>query len=297
MLQRIHSQLRRLSPRARLALAVLLTGAVAVLDLVSGSDLSLTLFYLIPIGGLAWYNGERAAQLLTVISAFCWLADGLVGTFHPGIAAWNTAIRTGFVLIVVLLIAQLRQAYELQRTLAGHDSLTGLANFRTLSAALGQQLTPSGPGAWGLTVAYLDLDDFKQVNDRLGHAAGNTVLLAVADAIRSSLRAGDLSARVGGDEFVVVLTNCDAPQACNVLERLRTTIQARSDAEHWGISASIGAVCLSASSAPEQVDSVLQRADAALYRAKFAGKNRVLIEPWHEPAAPGKARIEQSVGG
>jgi hypothetical protein len=147
MLQRIHGQLRRLSPRARLALAVLLTGAVAVLDLVSGSDLSLTLFYLIPIGGLAWYNGERAAQLLTIISAFCWLADGLVGTFHPGIAAWNTAIRTGFVLIVVLLITQLRQAYELQRTLAGHDSLTGLANFRTLSAALGHQLTPSGPGA------------------------------------------------------------------------------------------------------------------------------------------------------
>jgi diguanylate cyclase (GGDEF)-like protein len=294
MLQGIHSRLRRLSPRARLALAVLLTGAVAVLDLTSGSDISFALLYLLPLGGLAWYNGERVARLLTAVCALSWLADGLVGAFHPGVAIWNTAIRTAFFLIIILLIGRLRQAYELQRTLAGHDSLTGLANFRTLSVALGQRLTPRRLDDGVLTVAYLDLDNFKQVNDRLGHAAGNTVLLMVADAIRSTLRADDLSARVGGDEFVVVLSDCDEPDARSVLERLRAAIQAYSDAEYLGISVSIGAICLAAY--PEQVDTVLQRADAALYRAKSAGKNRIVIEARQEVAAPSGAHIAQGIG-
>jgi diguanylate cyclase (GGDEF)-like protein len=294
MLHGLHSRLRRLSPRVRLALAVLLTGALAVGDLASGSELSFALLYLIPLGGLAWYNGQRGARLLTAVSALGWLADGLIGAFHLGVAIWNTAIRTGFFLIVIMLIGRLRQAYELQRTLAGHDSLTGLANFRTLSTALGQRLTPRRLGDGLLTVAYLDLDNFKQVNDRLGHAAGNTVLLMVADAIRSTLRADDLSARVGGDEFVVVLTDCDEPLARSVLERLRAAIQARSDADRLGISASIGAVCLAAY--PEQVDTVLQRADAALYRAKLAGKNCIVVEPWHEQAKPGGTRAEQRIG-
>lgn len=100
MLQRIHSRLRRLAPRARLALAVLLTGAVAILDLTSGSDISFALLYLLPLGGLAWYNGEWAARLLTTVSSLGWLADGLIGAFHPVVAIWNTAIRTGFFLIV-----------------------------------------------------------------------------------------------------------------------------------------------------------------------------------------------------
>lgn len=142
-----------------------------------------------------------------------------------------------------------------------------------------------------LTVAYLD--NFKQVNDRLGHAAGNTVLLSVADAIRSTLRADDLSARVGGDEFVVVLGDCDEPLARSVLERLRAAIQARSDSEHWDISVSIGAVCLT--TYPEQVDTALQRADAALYRAKLAGKNCIVVESWQQAAPDGEC-IEQSVG-
>jgi diguanylate cyclase (GGDEF)-like protein len=272
-------------------LALLLTAVLAALDLVSGPDLSLSLFYLLPIGGLAWYNGARAACLLTAASAIWWLADGLIGTLHPGVAVWNMLIRAGFFLIVVLLISRLSLAYDAQRTLAGHDPLTGLANLRSLRAALEHYLSRARPPTELLTVAYLDLDNFKQVNDRLGHAAGDAALQTVAEAIRATLRAGDLSARIGGDEFVVVLTGCDEPRAREVLERLQSKVQACSKAAGWGVAVSIGAVCLAHSPRPSQAAAVLDLADAAMYRGKAQGKGRIVVEPW-----PGQAMADDAHG-
>lgn len=280
MLHRTHTRLNRCSPRLRLLLAVLLTSAVTLLDLVSGPDLSFSLFYLLPIGGLAWYDGARAARLLVALSAFGWLADGLLGTLHPGVAIWNTAIRAGFFLLVIVLLARLHDAYELQRSLADRDPLTGLANLRALRAGFSRQITLASLAPSAMTLAYLDLDNFKQVNDRLGHAAGDAALHAVAGTIRALLRAGDLSARVGGDEFVLVLAGCDEAYSHEVLRRLRDGIQQRSVAEQWGISVSIGAVCLEQPPGPELIDAVLQRADTLMYRAKTMGKNRIVVEHW-----------------
>lgn len=280
MLQGINYRLQGQSRRSRFLIALALTCFVAALDLLSGPDLSLSLFYLLPIGGLAWYDGRPTARALTILSALWWLADGLWGALHPGIAFWNAVIRLGFFLCVVLLIAQLRQAYLEQQTLAERDPLTGLANLRALSAALGQQLTPGRLPAEALTIAYLDLDNFKQVNDRFGHAAGDEALHTVATAIRTTLRTSDISARIGGDEFVVVLAGCDQLRAQEVLERLRDVVHRRSDAETWGISVSIGAVCLAQPPGPALLDVILQRADAMMYQAKLSGKNRIVVEAW-----------------
>jgi diguanylate cyclase (GGDEF)-like protein len=129
------------------------------------------------------------------------------------------------------------------------------------------------------TVALLDLDDFKQINDRYGHAAGDTVLRAVADGINSALRATDLSARWGGEEFAIALPGADVEQAVIVSQRVRVAIAGlrvgTEASQRLTCTASIGVA--GRGDAEETLDELFSRADRAMYRAKASGKNRVML--------------------
>jgi diguanylate cyclase (GGDEF)-like protein len=164
------------------------------------------------------------------------------------------------------LLDQLRVAAE-------SDGLTGLANRRTFDAALAAELARA-EGTFA--VAIIDLDYFKRVNDTLGHLVGDEVLRRTAATLRTASRAGDLTARYGGEEFAMVVPDVDRMEAAEVGERIRSAI-AGSGGEP-PITCSIGIAIW-----PEDgssAESVLSAADQALYRAKQAGRNRVVV---HEP--------------
>ncbi|WP_439574687.1 diguanylate cyclase [Phreatobacter sp.] len=165
------------------------------------------------------------------------------------------------------------------RYLARHDALTGLTNRTGLIQALEERLAgrPGEPGA-RLAVLYLDLDGFKQVNDRFGHAAGDAVLRVVAERLNAVARAGDVTARIGGDEFVLIADEVDAAGALAMGERLIGRI-ATTYALGGGASASIG-VSVGIACAPDHgacVSELLALADAALYLAKAKGKSRCAV--------------------
>ena len=155
---------------------------------------------------------------------------------------------------------------ELQRR-ADHDPLTGLANrellFRQLQVVLGQRHRV------GVAVAFLDLDRFKGINDRYGHQAGDQLLLHVADRLRASIRRGDVAARIGGDEFVVVGEADDVDDAQLLGRRLRESIgdHCTLDGLTLPIAASVGIAYVAPGEHPSP-DEVLSRADAAMYRNK-----------------------------
>ena len=121
----------------------------------------------------------------------------------------------------------------------------------------------------------LDLDHFKQVNDTLGHQAGDAVLVATARRMANAVRDGDLVARVGGDEFAILVSPCDGDALTDVCERLRRSVAAAPDHERHGTTASIGAVRVVGPATTW--DEVYEQADAALYRAKQAGRDRVML--------------------
>jgi diguanylate cyclase (GGDEF)-like protein len=155
---------------------------------------------------------------------------------------------------------------------ATHDALTGLPNRRALDVALAEWVT-SRPHAFAC--ALIDVDHFKRVNDRWSHQVGDQVLAHIAAILRGALRASDRAARYGGEEFVLLLDGVDAMSAAEVCERVRDTVRAHS----WhdllpdgGITISIG---VAQHHADEVVPDLLGRADAALYRAKAAGRDRV----------------------
>ena len=175
-------------------------------------------------------------------------------------------------------VAQLTAARDRADDLAGHDPLTGLLNRRGLRAALlaaSDDGTVAGIGATGAVL--LDVDHFKAVNDTLGHDAGDAVLVRVAAVLTATARPGDLVARVGGEEFLVVTTGPDPREAARLGERLRAAVAADGNGPSVTVSAGV-AFCPPGPGVPCLVDELQTRADRLLYRAKSTGRDRVCVE-------------------
>ncbi|WP_101926884.1 MULTISPECIES: GGDEF domain-containing protein [Luteimonas] len=185
---------------------------------------------------------------------------------------------------LILVLATARAARYAEREMASArlsamtDPLTGLPNRAQLDAGAAQLLDSSTSGAQALSVLFVDLDYFKQVNDRFGHDVGDACLQAMAGILRRHVRASDLVARYGGEEFVLVLAGADTASALRVAESLRTVVETEGrevGGREVGLTVSIGV----ATRRPgDDVASLFKRADAVLYRAKHAGRNRIVLD-------------------
>ena len=173
------------------------------------------------------------------------------------------------------------KAVEAQlRDLAERDALTGLLNRRRLEAELGRESARIRRHGRAACVLMIDLDGFKDVNDRYGHPAGDRVLRAVADVLVHTLRATDVAARIGGDEFAVVLPETDLTQAWHVATRLAEAVRRCARVGDVQVTASIGVAAVSGAADVDHarsIDQALAEADSAMYRAKTAGKNGVEV--------------------
>jgi diguanylate cyclase (GGDEF)-like protein len=257
------------------ALGLALVGGIALFDHWTGPDLSFGVFYFLPIAAVAWWGGFAHGLLLSVAAAAAWHAvDTLDGSaLSPAVRTWNDLIRFGVFVISSSLLTRLRVAMLHERLLARTDPLTGAANARTFYEALGAEARWSREVGRPLTLAYLDLDNFKQLNDRLGHSAGDLALRHLALAIRRGIRTVDILARLGGDEFALLLPETDSAAAMQVLTRIHQLLTQEMAGEGWAVTASVGAATFL--QPPVDVDLMLRRVDSLMYTVKRRGKNRV----------------------
>ncbi len=175
------------------------------------------------------------------------------------------------------LADQLAHANEELAKLAATDSLTRLPNRRAFDEALVRDLARNDRGVAGFSVILIDIDHFKRVNDTHGHPAGDAVLVSVADALRRTLRAGDIAARYGGEEFAVIAAGCNLEGGRAAAERIRAEIERTVAATPVGtlsVTASLGVAEMRDADRPRGED-LVKRADRALYAAKAAGRNTV----------------------
>jgi len=269
----------RRRPATVALLALVLFTAVFLLDWLSGNELSFSIFYLAPIGMVSWYAGRGPGFAMAIISALGWYsADrwGGSGDAVDIVAIWNGMVRFGFFVIVNHLLATVRGRLTDQEHLASSDPLTGLLNKRAFQACTARELARARRYHHPVSVAFVDLDGFKQVNDQMGHATGDLVLQAVAGVLRQNTRRSDIVTRIGGDEFAVVFPETDEHAAPQATQKLLDRGHEIFGSSGWPVSMSIGLVTFR--TAPEGVEQLLRRADEAMYRAKSAGKSRIVHE-------------------
>ncbi len=269
-----------------LTMGAALLALIAVLDLLTGYELAFSLFYLLPIALVAWFTGWRAGLLTALFGAVAWfLADYWSGHSysHPIFFFWNTLIRLGFFLVVALLLARLRTALETARKLSQSDPLTGAANTRYFYQVFETEIERARRSGHPLTIAYLDLDNFKTVNDTEGHHAGDRALTKVVETVNANLRQSDLFARVGGDEFILLLAETGQEGAQSAMTKIERCLLQEMERLGLPITFSVGVVTLT--HIPSALDEIIRHADNLMYVAKREGKNRVkyCIDPNRNP--------------
>lgn len=260
-----------------LLLSILLVGIFGAIDHFTGSELSFSVFYTLPLGMATWFAGTGAGILISVIAALTWLAADIGGGneySHAVIPLWNSMVRLAFFGIITALLAIIRKRLERERTLAHTDYLTGLKNSRAFFEQVESEAARSRRSGRPLTIAYFDLDNFKEVNDSRGHDAGDDALRLIASTIRSSLRLSDVASRLGGDEFAGLFPETDRDGAEAILENLSEALGKCMKELKLPVTFSIGAVTF-----VRPLDSardMIRAVDQLMYEVKKKGKNNML---------------------
>lgn len=260
-------------------LSFLLTVLLGLIDYITGPEIGFSIFYLLPIALVTWFTGILWGVAISFVASTVWfLADSLGGhTYsHPAIGYWAANMRLGYFLIVSYLMGTMKNLFSATRQLASTDYLTGITNSRSFYQLATAELARARRYNHPLTVAYIDLDDFKKINDLFGHSTGDSVLHSIAQTIKQNIRPGDLLGRLGGDEFAVLLPKTDSETAKLVLERLRNNLLERMRINRWSVTFSIGAITYIA--LPEEVEDLIIKADLLMYSVKNSGKNMVKYE-------------------
>jgi diguanylate cyclase (GGDEF)-like protein len=250
---------------------------VGIGDYITGADISFSAFYLLPVVLAGSSGGRRVGLPIAVTTAVMWFAADFHGRPQPYetllVPIWNAGVRFLVFVLVVALLDALKTSIAHERNLSREDSLSGLPNSRAFYEVAELERRRLARSGDPLTLAYLDIDDFKIVNDTLGHSAGDEVLRATAQTLQASVRDVDLVGRLGGDEFAILLPGTDAEGASIVLGRLHESLQRDAARHGWPIGYSIGSVTYTA--APASVDLMVSRTDRLMYEVKRAGKNAV----------------------
>lgn len=256
--------------------AAALVVILAAVDHLTGIEITLSLFYVVPVLIATWYGGLWAGVALSILSAVSWdIANRLAGEAysHPLIPYWNDISRLTVLLVISVLLTKLKGALERERALSRADPLTGVVNARAFRENAHDELARARRHRRPLTIVFVDLDDFKQVNDRFGHAAGDAVLRAVAGTLARSVRDTDRVGRLGGDEFAVLLPETDCEAAAAAIAHLQERLRSEMEANGWAVTCSLGA--RSYSQAPQSAEELIGSADVLMYASKQKGKNRL----------------------
>jgi diguanylate cyclase (GGDEF)-like protein len=271
-------------PAGPIALGLLTVAVIGLLDWASGWELSLSLFYALPIFVVSSRSGAAAGVAIASAASLAWaLSDAYAGRSYstPWLPWWNVVTRLGFFLIVVVLSAT-RSALEDERERARTDGLTGILNRDGFLELARREVERSRRYGHTLSLAYIDCDNFKAVNDSGGHAAGNALLRRVARTLTGSLRAIDVAGRLGGDEFALLMAETGPDQAREVANRVRESLLAAMRRRGWPVTFSLGVVTFRPP--PPAVETILRRADELMYEAKGAGKDNIA----HRVEEPGE---------
>ncbi len=269
----------------KLSLIALSLAIVSALDFSTGYYLSFSVFYLMPVFLTSWGFGKRYGIVAAALAALVWVVIGYFTapvTFGMEVNVWNFLIRFSFLFLVAWVLAEIHDRTDSEETLADTDPLTRLFNKRHFRERLEEVFYRAKRYNHPISIAYLDLDNFKPVNDMFGHTVGDRVLCTVAEKILASARKTDLVARLGGDEFVIVLPETAYDGAGAAFRKTQNEVNLAMKANGWDVTMSVGALTFTV--LPENPGMLIVEADALMYDVKRSGKNNIMHQRRDGPA-------------
>ena len=242
----------------------------------TGYEVSFSLFYLAPVSLATWSISKRWGLLISTFSAITWLiADISSGLLYSNtiIYFWNTLIRFGFFIIVTLLVSALKMEFSKGQELTRIDYVTEAVSIRYFYELAQKEINRSKRYSHPLTFAYIDIDNFKGINDQYGHSVGDKVLRTLVSTIKRQIRNTDTIARLGGDEFILMLPETNQEQARALIPRINQGLVDEKQHLTGFITISIGVVTFT--DFVKSVDDMVKIADEVMYSVKLKGKNGV----------------------
>ncbi len=273
-----------------LLFGIFLVGAVGLIDFFAGPMFSFLPFYLLPVALTTWYVGRRAGLALTLAGVSLWALNYIAARpvgWDSLAAYWNIGMQVIIFTVVAVTLSKMRQALNNERELARTDPVTGVANWRAFYERVEQTIFYARRYKTPFTGVYMDVDNFKAVNDHFGHSTGDFCLRVVADTLLENTRATDLVARIAGDEFAVLMPETSPEQARAVIGRLGENLLAAMERNGWPATFSIGVATYLAP--PDTADSLIKASDDLMYSVKNGGKNGIRYAVYGGPSQPGSA--------
>lgn len=273
-----------LPPRKAWAWTIFTFATLAIVDYATGPKIWLGSFYLLVICLASGSLGARAGFLVGLATVVISIVVNGLSFFEAGSGlAWNIIMRLLTVITVVALVGGFRRSIGRERLQARTDPLTGALTRQAFLDGISRMTTDSRRRGTAI-LAYIDLDEFKQVNDLHGHAAGDTVLRAFAHAVHAALMPADRFARVGGDEFLLLLPVDETPTSDRITGQLHERLGTIVTGLPYPVTCSIGAVLLDVGTA-DAMEADIERADRLMYEVKRIGGNAMRIAVEDAPSA------------
>ncbi len=261
----------------RLSILFFLTiPSIGLVDYYTGPFISFSLIYILPVSALAWLNSRPSTVLASIITALTWvIVDFKSSRFPFSILSytWNFSSRIIVLMIIATLISALRRALLHAHHLSRRDSLTNALNYRGFIELAEREIYRSTRSNEAMTIIYLDVDDFKAINDALGHKVGDGLLVSIVDVMHRTTRKSDLVARLGGDEFVILLPDTGQEAARSTVTKIRKSLLDLKAGPNWPITFSMGV--LTYVEMPKSLDAMVGMADQLMYTIKVKSKNGI----------------------
>lgn len=259
-------------------LGILLVGFV---DYITGIEIRVFPLYFLPLMFAARFLNRIEVLGFAFLASIIWVLSMLLGgREYSRSYIWiiNFFTQGSTFVIVALLFSKLNDALKLEVIKSHTDALTGLSNSRSFYEQTNSVLRLCRRKNFTLTIVYIDLDNFKTANDKFGHSFGDEILRKVAELLKKNFRSSDILARMGGDEFALILPEMNAKEAEKKLGLFKDSLLASPEIAKCSISASIGAVTYT--KVPEKLDSMIRAADELMYKVKSSGKNHIMVESY-----------------
>jgi len=267
---RVKRALGKLNHHGIIACAFLAIGFIEYLDYLIGPAISLSIFHVFPVAFATWCLNSKGGLLIAMVSMTAMITAGNYG-LNEGIGICNQLLYFGFLLLVVFALNRLQAYFAHEQKLARTDAVTGVPNRRAFFEYLQYCFKIAAREQMPVSLAYIDLDDFKRINDQYGHSEGDRLLGLVARTLAKSIRGSDFLARFGGDEFALALSGTNRIQAEIVMEKLRQELRQAFVSENAHITCSIG--CVSFNALIPSIEEAIHAADSVMYQVKYRGKD------------------------